>query len=212
MTKGCSRIGPGFTGRPSRGSASTLTASHALAYPSQASSEQAGFSGVGMHINKVSSHVPGDVPGDGSDAAEVVLRIARKLHRAAASPSLATALPVLRRVIASNTLHGLSLPELYRRRDMVQRKHILRTLATEAGFNSWEAYRSVLDHLRADQLEHFDVVGRQAGYPNLWFSTSAEAQAHARKYGGRLVRVGEQAVVFADMEPSGKPFDSLSQT
>jgi hypothetical protein len=58
----------------------------------------------------------------------------------AASVGLAT-LPVLRRVLASGAIRHDSLPEAFRRRGELQRKHLLRTLAVEAGFESWEAWR-----------------------------------------------------------------------
>lgn len=131
-----------------------------------------------------------------NDAASVLLREAKRLHQAATSDSLATALPVLRRILATGTLAGLSLPTLHRRRDMVQRKHILRTLAIEAGFNSWEAYRPALALMTVEQLPHFDIARPQAGYPNFWFSTRAEAEAHVALHGGRLLPVGQQAVVL----------------
>ncbi len=136
----------------------------------------------------------------GNDAGQLVLREARKLHRAATSESLAISLPILRRILATNTLRGISLPELFRRRDTVQRKHILRMLAIEAGFGSWEDYRPALDRMTAGQLEHFDIVRREIGYPNYWFSTQIEAEQYARLHGGRVMRVGQQAVVIARSE------------
>jgi hypothetical protein len=136
------------------------------------------------------------------EAARVVLHEARRLHRAATAESLSTALPVLRRLIANKVLQGMSLPELYRSRAIVQRKHLLRMLAVEAGFASWETYRPVLDAISPVQLEHFDVAKTQAGHLNLWFAAYDEAQTYARQYGGRVMRVGGQAVVF--------PADSLA--
>lgn len=133
--------------------------------------------------------------GTTSDAAIAVLREARRLHRIALSDALSKSLPILRRVLSSNTLHGMSLPALFRSRSAVQRKHILRTLAIEAGFESWETYRLALGTMTIDQLEHFDIIQRQIGYPNFWFSSLVEAQEHALKHGGRTMRVGQQAVV-----------------
>lgn len=132
------------------------------------------------------------------DAAAIVLGLAKRLHRCATSSSLEAALPVLRRVLASDTLRGLSLPELYRRRSMVQRKHLLRTLAIEAGYPAWEAYRAALTRMTSDELEHFDVLRVHAGYPNQWFSSPEDAREHAARSGGRVVRVGTQAVVVGD--------------
>lgn len=129
-------------------------------------------------------------------AADLVLRIARNLHRAAYSESKVIALPVLRRLLATATLTAISLPELFRCRDLIQRKHILRMLAVEVGFKCWEDYRHALDAMTSDQLAHFDHLRRSAGYPNLWFSSYAEAQCYARENNGKLVQVGEQAVVL----------------
>ncbi len=129
-------------------------------------------------------------------AAELVLRIARNLHRAVNAEALAISLPVLRRLLATKTLTEISLPELQRRRDIVQRKHVLRMLAVEAGFNCWEDYRHALDEMNADQVSHFEQFSRSAGYPNLWFSTYEEAQDYAWKNNGRALKIGSQAVVL----------------
>lgn len=141
-------------------------------------------------VSETSSSAPGE-------AADMVLREARRLHRAALSESLAVSLPMLRRLLSTQVLCGLSLPQLHRSRDTVRRKHVLRMLAIEAGHASWEAYRKALYGLRAEELQHFDIVQRTAGYPNLWFSSAAEAEQHAGRHGGRVVRVGRQAVLLA---------------
>jgi len=129
-------------------------------------------------------------------AAELVLHIARNLQRAVNSKSLAISLPMLRRLIATKTLTEISLPELHRCRDIVQRKHVLRMLAVEAGFNCWEGYRHALDDMNADQVSHFDQLSRSAGYPNLWFSTFEQAQDYAWENNGRALKIGSQAVVL----------------
>ncbi|PUA30783.1 MAG: hypothetical protein B0W54_01260 [Cellvibrio sp. 79] len=126
----------------------------------------------------------------------MVLRIARNLQRAAYSESKIIALPVLRRLLATATLTAISLPELYRSRDIIQRKHILRVLAVEAGFKCWEDYRHALDTMSVDQLSHFDHLRRTAGYPNLWFTNYDEAQVYAQENNGNALRVGSQAVVL----------------
>ncbi|AZC64573.1 hypothetical protein [Pseudomonas chlororaphis] len=146
-----------------------------------------------MPINKSVPRSPA------SQAASLVLREAKRLHRTATSGSLASALPILRRLLASNSLPGLSLPELYRQRDKVQRKHLLRTLASEAGFAHWETYRQALDELAPEQLQHFELVYRQAGHLNCWFSSPDEAREYVAHHGGRLLCVGQQAVVLVDL-------------
>lgn len=139
---------------------------------------------------------PQNSPCNPESAADLVLRIARNLHRAAYSESKIVALPVLRRLLATATLTAISLPELYRSRDIIQRKHILRMLAVEVGFQCWEDYRHALDSMSADQLSHFDHLRRTAGYPNLWFSNYDEAQCYAKDNNGHALRVGLQAVVL----------------
>jgi hypothetical protein len=134
-------------------------------------------------------------------AAALVLTLARQLHKSATSDSRALSLPVLRRVIASGTLRDIDLPELYRRRSTVQRKHVLRTLAVEAGFASWEEYRPALNTMTADQLAHFDLTIGRASYPNIWFPSKAEAITHADKHGGHVMSVGEQGVVIPELAP-----------
>lgn len=132
-----------------------------------------------------------------TQAADLVRALARQLHRAATSDSLRVSLPVLRRILATHTLRGLPLPQLFQQRAMVQRKHLLRTLAIEAGHPSWEHYSRALPGMTAEQLPHLDVLQASAGYPNLWFSSAAQAQAYAQAYGGRVVPVGTQAVVLS---------------
>ncbi len=151
-----------------------------------------------------SSHVPSE-PATAGEAVTAVLREAKRLHRAAASESLALSLPVLRRLLAQQVLQGVSLPELRRHRHIVQRKHLLRLLALDAGFANWETYRAALPGVPVADLPHFDLVRAQAGYPNLWFSTPEEAERHVALRGGRMMRVGLQAVVLPDTGPAHHP-------
>jgi len=129
-------------------------------------------------------------------AAEVLLRTARHLHRSAFSDSLSIALPVLRRLLATSTLTAVSLVELQRNRDIIQRKHVLRMLAIEAGFNSWEDFRHALDRMSVDEINHYDPLRGAVGYPNLWFSNYEEAQAYANEHNCRPLRFGMQALVI----------------
>lgn len=133
---------------------------------------------------------------DAPHASQAVLKEAKRLHKAATSEQLVLSLPVLRRIRATDTLQRMSLPELRRHRHIVQRKHILRMLAVEAGFASWETYRHALATLPPEQLPHFDIARHEAGQLNLWFSTLEQAQAHAAQHGGRALPVGRQGVVL----------------
>lgn len=136
-----------------------------------------------------------------STAVTMVLELARRLHKGARSDSPVHSLPVLRRVLATGTLRELSLPDLYRQRSTVQRKHILRMLAMEAGFAGWEQYRPALGGMKPDQLTHLDLTNGRAGYPNLWFSSRAEAEQYAGTQGGIALPVGRQGVVLQELAP-----------
>lgn len=131
-----------------------------------------------------------------SRALASLLRAAKKLHRQATSDSLAMSLPVLRRILQCGALREVSLPQLHRRRDIVQRKHVLRMLAIEAGHGSWEDYRGCVATMSAQELAQLDVLASHAGYPNHWFSTFEEAERHAAQHGGLPVRAGTQGVVL----------------
>ena len=130
-------------------------------------------------------------------ALESLLRAAKKLHRQATSESLAMSLPVLRRIIQTHTIRDVSLPELRRRREIVQRKHVLRMLAAEAGHASWEEYRHAVQAMSEAELAQLDVLATRAGYPNHWFATFEDAQRHAAEHGGQAVRAGSQGLVLA---------------
>ena len=90
---------------------------------------------------------------------------------------------------------GLALSALYRDRATVQRKHFLRALAVEAGFPDWETFRPQLDLMSPDAFEHFKLADEGAARLNVWFSNEAQAQVHADEHGGRVVKVGKQAMV-----------------
>lgn len=126
----------------------------------------------------------------------LVLREARRLHRAAASDSPSISLPVLRRVLAAGAAPTRTLPNLFRARNTVQRKHVLRTLAVEAGYGSWEEYARALPLLDMQQLQLALHAERGASRLKLWFASEAEAAQFASEHGGQAVRVGKQAVVL----------------
>ena len=127
---------------------------------------------------------------------KLLLREAKRLHRAATSDSLSQALPVLRRFLNAGATPISSLPSLFRQRHGLQRKHVLRLLAMEAGYSSWEAYRPALSQLTTRHLEHLAVQETGFAHLNLWFASEIDALAFASEHGGRVVRVGQQAVVL----------------
>lgn len=131
-------------------------------------------------------------------AAQAISKEARRLHRASVSGALADALPILRRLIATESIRDQTLPELNRQRETIRRKHILRMLAVEAGFSNWENYRKALGKMQCDELPHFEIASKYAGSPNCWYSTFEEALEHAANYGGRPIRLGRQGVVVPE--------------
>lgn len=127
---------------------------------------------------------------------QIVLREARRLHRAAVSDSPAAALPVLRRLLAAQIVPANTLPNLFRTRSTIQRKHILRALAVEAGYPSWESYSQALPRVDVLQLRRTLQVQSSAPILKLWFASEAEATEFAAKHGGQAIRIANQAVVL----------------
>lgn len=148
-----------------------------------------------MHTSPVFSE--SSSPSPVSEPLAAVLRAAKKLHRQATGDSLAQSLPVLRRLLARAVLHDSRLTALHAQRSKVQRKHLLRLLALETGFDSWESYKRALVGAAGGPAPlPLDVLTVSAGYPNHWFSSLQEAQAHAAQHGGQAIAVGTQAVVL----------------
>lgn len=130
-------------------------------------------------------------------AADVLRAEARRLHRTLTSGPLSAALPVLRRLQRAGLLPATGLPALYAARAQVQRKLLLRLLATEHGFASWERCLAALQGQDAQTLARQFEIERGTAELKLWFASPAEAQAHARVHGGVAVEVRGQAVVLA---------------
>ncbi len=128
------------------------------------------------------------------DVVELWLTEAKNLHKSACSNKLSRSMPVLRRILAVNALLGLSLPELQKQNSMIKRKHLLHTLALENGFNQWGAFKQ---HILSSETPLLPISHelREAGYPVLWFAELAEAVVYQQKNGGKLIEVGQQAVV-----------------
>lgn len=131
-----------------------------------------------------------------ASSTDVVLREAKRLHRAATSDVLSDALPVLRRLLAVRVLAVRTLPLLFRERATVQRKHVLRMLAVEAGYGGWEKYREALPHLDPQALLQTLASERSPATLKLWFASEAEATRYAARHGGRTARIRKQAVVL----------------
>lgn len=148
-----------------------------------------------MHIDKL-THSAHKLPNqtDGNDILTFLLKEAKRLHRAAHSDSLTKSLPILRRLIITNTLTGLSLPELKRQRTIIQRKHVLHMLAKENDFKNWAEYKHTIEE--GEGCEPSELILRHVGYPNLWFSNYKEAKSYAQQNGGQIIKFGTQAVVI----------------
>lgn len=190
----------GLSGRPPRESKSTCSGKpclHALrGQPARSATRTRYRTGAGMPTH--SSHGSRDPAASSTpvSSTRVVLREAKRLHRAATSDSPSSALPMLRRLLAARAVPTRTLPQLFRVRDTVQRKHILRTLAFEAGYRSWEEYRKALPRLDAQPLLQAFLSERYASHLNLWFTNETEAMQFAAAHGGRALRIGKQAVVL----------------
>ena len=145
-------------------------------------------------------HTPSHSSGSSPAVVESFLREAKRLQRAACSGDLADCLPVLRRLLAQRVFTGVTLPQLRRRQDLVQRKHTLQLLALEAGYRSWAECRRALEALPPEQAEQYHLALRYAGYPNHWFSSLQEAKAFASRHGGYPLAYGRQGVVVPASE------------
>lgn len=132
----------------------------------------------------------------GHSATDLVRREARRLHRSAASASLSIALPVLRRLIAAGIFPGNSLKDLFHGREAIRRKHTLRLLARESGFDSWESFSPTLIGLDPRAVDRFRIDECGNAFLNLWFPNEPAAQTFAAANGGRVLRIGAHAVVL----------------
>ena len=197
----CAKLSAGLTGRPLSRKPRTCDASHPLAYPHTAKGENGRHScGAGMHernVHSPSSSAAFSAGKESITAAELMRRQARRLHRAALSGSIAPSLPALRRVHAADIIPDRPLSVLYRERQGLKRKHFLRALAVEAGFPDWERFRSHLGQMPPESFDHFKVVDEWFVFLSAWFSNEEQAHAFARQHGGRMLRVGSQAVVVS---------------
>ena len=88
------------------------------------------------------------------------------------------------------------MPAAFRARTQVQRKHVLRALALEAGYPSWEALVAALADADLQALGHGLQAMRGTAVLKLWFSSMAQAQEYTRTHGGQAIAMGSQAVVL----------------
>ena len=135
-----------------------------------------------------------------SEALTELARHAKQLQRTAQYGRKADCLPVSRRLIRTQVISHLTLPALYRQREQVQRKHLYRLLAIEAGFDSWEACRANLVSKMASGSEPVNLGLLHAplkhSYPNLWFANPEEAHRYTAEHGGQVYTYGQHAVVL----------------
>jgi hypothetical protein len=123
------------------------------------------------------------------------LREAKVLQKLAKSASLSRSLPVLRRLLNAKVLSNLSLIELKNNTAIIQRKHLLHMLATENGASCWSAFKQQITTAPEGSIVPNSIELRDAGYPVLWFASTAEAATYADNHGGKIVKLGNQAAV-----------------
>ena len=124
-----------------------------------------------------------------------MLREAKRLHRAATSDALSEALPVLRRLLAARAVPACPLQALFRDRASLQRKHVLRMLAFEAGHESWEAYSQALSGLDSQSVVLSVAAQRSTAMLKHWFVGEQQAVQFASAHGGLVTRVGHLGAV-----------------
>lgn len=124
-----------------------------------------------------------------------MLREAKRLHRAATSDALSEALPVLRRLLAARAVPACPLQVLFRDRASLQRKHVLRMLACEAGHASWEAYSQALSSLDSQAVVLSVAAQRSTAMLKHWFVGEQQAAQFASVHGGLVAPVGQQGAV-----------------
>ncbi|MFN3579715.1 MAG: hypothetical protein ACK4VV_04500 [Pseudomonas sp.] len=139
-------------------------------------------------------------PSISSTSITLALREAKRLHRIAKSDALSSSLPVLRRLLSAGVLRNTTLPQAFRARSSLQRKHFLRLLALEAGFSSWEAYRPALMCINPSELDSFIVLEKGWAFVHNWFPSEEQAQAQVAKVGGRVLRIGSHAVALTPQQ------------
>lgn len=129
--------------------------------------------------------------------ADFLRRYARHLLRDVRSDHPSKALPVIRRIHLAKILPIPRLTDLYHARESLQLKHMLRTVAVELGYATWDKCKHDVDHQPPSVLDRFRVdLGAFGDYKQIWFSNKSAAQEWQKEHGGQLVVYGSQAVVM----------------
>lgn len=124
-------------------------------------------------------------------------RYARSMLRSAHSDQPSRALPIVRRVFSAGAMISSRVTELYHARATLQLKHMLRTLAAELGYATWDACKRDIDRRPAEVLDRFRLdLGVFNDHEHIWFADQPSAAAWQREHGGRLLAYGKQAVVM----------------
>jgi hypothetical protein len=129
---------------------------------------------------------------------EFLRRHARRLLRLAHGESTSTAMPVLRRLLASNVIRdATTLMQLHEKRAEIQLKHVLNMLAVELGHAGWDACKAVVDRQAPAVIDRYRFdAGAFGDYEKVWFANAAESREWQREHGGYIVEYGDQAVAI----------------
>ena len=129
--------------------------------------------------------------------ADFLRRHARLLLGRAQDANAATAMPVLRRLIASGATRCDTLGALYEARADIQLKHVLNMLGVELGQAGWDACKHVIDTLAPAVIDRYRFdAGAFNDHEMLWFAGLPAAREWQRENGGYIVEYGEQAVAI----------------
>lgn len=132
-----------------------------------------------------------------SSNTDFLRRYARHMLRDARSDRPSTSLPVIRRIHSAGALPVPRLSDLYHARGSLQLKHMLRTVAAELGYATWDECKRDVDRQAPGVLDRFRVdLGAFRDCNQIWFSNEIAAQQWQKEHGGHMVVYGGQAVVM----------------
>lgn len=148
-------------------------------------------------VSDNSSHRLGTKFGAKLSNSDFLRRYARRLLRNAQAEQTATALPILRRIIAAKVTPEIQLTDLYAVRASLQLKHILHMLARELDFTSWASCKNQIDERDAATLDRYRFeLGMFGDYRHNWFADIVTARDWQKQHGGYLIEYGQQAVAI----------------